>query len=149
MNTKNCSHDQKLIGTKIIGYLRHEASNDMRDGAIGWAESRAAMDSLFARKIRRSVPSGEEGNVAVYNYMHVASNRVRYEILYAIEPDGSVVYKKRMRVRVVQGHSDKSKNRNKGGAGHWDFRTQYNVDPKKYSVACHATSFANVSSIRQ
>ena len=88
------------------------------------------MDSLFALKIGRSLPSGEEGNVALYNYMHVASNRVRYEILYAIEPNG-FVYTRRMRVRAVQGHSDKSNNRGKGGAGHWDYRTQYHVDPKK------------------
>ena len=149
VNTKRCSDEEKRIRVKIITYLRHEADNDIRDGGVGWSVFRRAMDEKFARKMRRCLPAGENGNAALYNYMNTASNRVRYEILYAKKPNGDVDYTRRLRVRAVQGHSDKLKNGNKGGAGQWDFRTQYHVDPKKYPVVYHATDYRNFPSIRQ
>ena len=149
VNPKRCSEDEKRIGMKIICFLRHEADNDVRDGAVGWTVFRRAMDNMFPRRMRRSLPAGEDGNVALYNYMNSASNRVRYEILYAKKPIGDVDYTRRLRVRAVQGHSDKLKNWNKGGAGQWDFRTQYHVDPKKYPVVYHATDYKNFPSIKQ
>ena len=149
VNPEKCSYDEKQIGVKIISYLRHEADNDVRDGGVGWGLFRGAMYGIFARKIRRRLPIGENGNAALYNYMSTASNRIRYEILYAKKPNGDVDYTRRLRMRAVQGHSDKLKNGNRGGAGQWEFRTQYHVDPKKYPVVYHATDYRNFPSMNQ
>ena len=137
------------VGKSIICYLRHEADNDVRDGAVGWCVFREAMDRQFSHRLRRRLPAREEGNVALYRHMSTASNRVRYEILYAKKDNSEVDYTRRLRIRAVQGHSDKLRNGNKGGAGQWDYRTQYHVDPEKYPVAYHATDYKNFPSIRQ
>ena len=44
VNPEQCTDDEKRIGKSIIAYLRHEADNDVRDGAVGWCVFREAMD---------------------------------------------------------------------------------------------------------